>query len=58
MEEVMTVLIAHYSDDWQSESEGTKVFANTAAGAVAAINWIDDCLPCIETELSQELLLV
>lgn len=45
MEEVMTVLVAHYSDDWQSESEGTKVFANTAAGAVAAINWIDGSLP-------------
>lgn len=50
MEEVMTALVAHYSDDWQSGSEGTKVFANTAAGAVVAINWIDDNLPCIEKD--------
>lgn len=46
----MTVLVAHYSDDWQSGSEGTKVFANTAAGAIAAINWIDSNLPYIEKD--------
>lgn len=46
----MTVLVAHYSDDWHSGSEGTKVFANSAAGAIAAINWIDSCLPSIEKD--------
>ncbi len=46
----MTVLVAHYSDDWQSGSEGTKVFANTEAGAIAAINWVDSNLPYIEKD--------
>jgi hypothetical protein len=46
----MTVLVAHYSDDWQSGSEGTKVFANTEAGIKAAINWIGSNIPYIEKE--------
>ncbi len=46
----MTVLVAHYSDDWQSGSEGTRVFANTAKGAIAAINWVNNMLPPIEKD--------
>jgi len=46
----MTVLVAHYSDDWQDGSEDTKVFANTTRGVIAAINWIDSNLPYIEKD--------
>lgn len=47
----MNVLVAHYSDDWQSGSEETKIFADTEEGLIKAIDWVEFNIPWEEEHM-------